>query len=115
MPRYPFVAIVPAVLAFCLSFASRAELNNLVSLNANAHVCNTEAEVARLAENQQLQEMARALVEFKPTKYCFIMPDAADVVLLQQHPGYIKFDYKSQVLYTFNHYIVATTLTANSH
>ena len=34
---------------------------------------------------------------------------------MQQHSGFIEFDYKSQVLYTFSHYVVERALTANSH
>ena len=114
MSRHPLLTALPGLLFIFCSYTASAELNNIISLSANAHICNSEAEVARLAINPQLQEMARALVEFKPTKFCFIMPDAADVVLLEQQPGYIKFDYKSQVLYTFSHYVVETALTANS-
>ena len=106
---------VSVLLFTCHSGATSAELSNVVSLSANAHICNSEAEVARLAINPQLQEMARALVEFKPTKLCFIMPDAADVVLLEQQQGYIKFDYKSQILYTFSHYVAGSALTASNN
>lgn len=91
---------------FCTS-AIAAPQPNEVSLSASSHVCSAEEEVARLAQNEQLQEMARALVEFKPTKFCFILPDAAKVKVLAQQPGYIKFDYKSQVLYTFSKYVAA--------
>ena len=76
-----------------------------VNLLAHSHVCNAEAEVARLAENEQLQEMAKALVEFKATKYCFILTPDSRVQLLEQHPSYIKFKYKTQILYTFNKYL----------
>lgn len=86
-----------------------ADPASFVTLSANSHVCNTESEVARLAENEQLQEMARALVEFKATKYCFILHEAPNVAMLEQQAGYIKFDYKSQVLYTFKKYISATS------
>jgi len=77
----------------------------------NSHVCNSETETARLAENEQLQEMARALVEFKATKFCFILPSAAAVQVLEQHASYIKFDYKSQILYTFAKYVQVQTHT----
>ncbi|MBU1308161.1 MAG: hypothetical protein KKE30_01350 [Gammaproteobacteria bacterium] len=115
MSRYPLLTTLPGLLFFFCGFTAAAEPNNIISLNANAHVCNSKDETARLAINPQLQEMARALVEFKPTKFCFILPDAAEVVLLQQHSGFIEFDYKSQVLYTFSHYVVERALTANSH
>lgn len=98
-----------AIAATISSFSSLAQQPAVVSLSPNSHVCNAEAEVARLAQSEQLREMARALVEFKPTKYCFILPDAASVTLLEQQPGYIKFDYKSQVLYTFSNYVVAAS------
>jgi hypothetical protein len=100
------------VAGFIIGFATSAQSAESVLLSANAHVCNTEAEVARLAQNEQLQEMARALVEFKPTQYCFILPDAASVTVLEQQPGYIKFDYKSQILYTFSKYVSAIAITA---
>jgi hypothetical protein len=93
------------------TFTVAAQQPDVVTLTASAHVCNAEAEVARLAHNEQLQEMARALVEFKPTKFCFIMADAASVKVLEQQPGYIKFDYKSQVLYTFSKYVTSARLT----
>lgn len=98
------------VVGLLTTFTLNAQQFDVVSLSASAHVCNAEAEVARLAQNEQLQEMARALVEFKPTKFCFIMPEATSVKVLAQQQGYIKFDYKSQVLYTFSKYIAATTV-----
>ena len=85
----------------------------LVTLAENAHVCNSEAETQRLADNDQLREMAKALVEFKPTKYCFILPPAATVRLLERHSSYIKFDYKSQILFTFGQYVQAETIAQN--
>lgn len=97
-----------------LSTSVAAQQPVFVSLNANAHVCNTESEIARLAENEQLQEMAKALVEIKPTKYCFILPQAPSVTKLEHKAGYIKFNYKSQVLYTFHKYVTAATITANN-
>lgn len=108
MLKYHCLLSVAGVLA---AFTVAAQQPKVVSLSASAHVCNAEAEVARLAQNEQLQEMARALVEFKPTKFCFIMADAANVNVLEQQPGYIKFDYKSQVLYTFSKYVASGTVT----
>ncbi|MEW5681287.1 MAG: hypothetical protein AB1780_02830 [Pseudomonadota bacterium] len=102
-----------AIAACCYTASTLAQQPAIVSLSANAHVCNAEAETARLAQNPQLREMARALVEFKPTKFCFILPDAATVTLLEQQPGYIKFDYKSQVLFTFSQYVVSGTTLAS--
>lgn len=97
------------------SFALSAQQPAFITLSANSHVCNAEQEISRLAQNEQLQEMARALVEIKPTKYCFILPDAPNVTKLDHQPGYIKFNYKSQILYTFHKYVVASTVAANSH
>ena len=91
------------------TFAEQAPV--IVNLMENSHVCNSETETARLAENEQLQEMARALVEFKATKFCFILPSAAAVQVLEQHATYIKFDYKSQILYTFAKYVQVQTHT----
>ncbi|SEI08682.1 hypothetical protein SAMN05660691_03482 [Rheinheimera pacifica] len=94
---------------FCCFTASAEQVPVIVNLMENSHVCNSETETARLAENEQLQEMARALVEFKATKFCFILPSAAAVQVLEQHATYIKFDYKSQVLYTFAKYVQVQT------
>jgi len=96
-----------SIACLALGFAVSAQSAESLALAENAHVCNAETEVARLAQSEQLQEMARALVEFKPTKYCFILPNAANVTVLEKRPGYIKFDYKSQVLYTFTKYVAA--------
>lgn len=93
----------------CCFATSAEQVPVIVSLMDNSHVCNSETETARLAENEQLQEMARALVEFKATKFCFILPSAASVQVLEQHAAYIKFDYKSQILYTFAKYVQVQT------
>ena len=102
------------IAALLCSYNAAAQQSVLVSLSENSHVCNTEAEIARLAENEQLQEMAKALVEIKPTKYCFILPHAPNVAKLEHKAGYIKFNYKSQILYTFHKYVIATTVAANN-
>lgn len=115
MPKFFRPLSVLCIAGFTAAFTTTAQTAPTVSLSANSHVCNAEAEVARLAANEQLQEMARALVEFKATKYCFILPPAATVTVLQQQPGYIKFDYKSQVLYTFDKYVLPGTLTAQTN
>lgn len=92
-----------------LFYSAAVNAEQAPSINANimadAHVCNTESEVSRLAENEQLQEMAKALVEFKATKFCFILTPDTSIQVLERHAKYIKFKYKSQVLYTFNKYI----------
>jgi hypothetical protein len=110
MLKYHFLLSAAGLLTASFVFAQQ---HSIASLTENSHVCNTEAEIARLAQNEQLQEMARALVEFKPTQYCFILPDAANVPVLEQQAGYIKFDYKSQVLYTFSKYVTTTTTAVN--
>lgn len=115
MSTLPKLTILPGLLVCLFSCDIFAQSDDVVSLTSHAHVCNTESEAARLADNPQLREMARALVEFKATKYCFIMPHAADVKLLHKGAGYIKFDYKSQVLYTFSNYVIDKALTANSN
>ena len=102
------------IAALLCSYTVAAQQPALVSLSVNSHVCNTETEIARLAQNEQLQEMARALVEIKPTKYCFILPHAPNVAKLDHQAGYIKFNYKSQILYTFHKYVIATTVAANN-
>lgn len=109
MLKYHYLLATAAIVS---TLSVSAQQHSVASLTEKAHVCNTETEIARLAQNEQLQEMARALVEFKPTQYCFIMPDAANVPVLEQRAGYIKFDYKSQILYTFSKYVIATTTVA---
>ena len=47
------------IAALLCSYNAAAQQPVLVSLSENSHVCNTEAEIARLAENEQLQEMAK--------------------------------------------------------
>ena len=80
MSRYPLLTTLPGLLFFFCGFTAAAEPNNIISLNANAHVCNSKDETARLAINPQLQEMALAQLEFKPTKNCLKLPEAADEV-----------------------------------
>ncbi|MBU2114667.1 MAG: hypothetical protein KKE94_12975 [Gammaproteobacteria bacterium] len=114
MFKYPVSTILPGLFGLLFSVTLNAQTSPVVSISAKSHVCNTEAEAARLADNQQLRDMARALVEFKPTKFCFILPDAVTVTLLDKKPGYVKFDYNSQVLYTFTQYLLDTGLTASA-
>uniref|UniRef100_A0A486XRC2 Uncharacterized protein n=1 Tax=Rheinheimera sp. BAL341 TaxID=1708203 RepID=A0A486XRC2_9GAMM len=104
------VSCIQLGLFCCLVLMLPAAAADAVIVAANAHVCNSETETQRLADNPQLREMAKALVEFKPTKYCFILPAAARVTLLERHKSYIKFDYKSQVLFTFGQYVTADAL-----
>lgn len=97
--------LITTFIALPVSADQAAAVAATANLSENAHVCNTESEIARLSENEQLQQMARALVEFKPTKYCFILAPAATVTLLDRKPAYIKFSYKAQTLYTFSKYV----------
>ena len=114
MPKFFRPLSVLCIAGFTAAFTTTAQPAPTVSLSTNSHVCNAEAEVARLAANEQLQEMAKALVEIKPTKYCFILPHAPSVAKLDHQAGYIKFNYKSQILYTFHKYVIATTVAANN-
>lgn len=110
----PYLSLALSAAGFlCSVFVQLAQAEVIVLLAENAHVCNSEAETQRLADNDQLREMAKALVEFKPTKYCFILPPAANVRLLERHPSYIKFDYKSQVLFTFDQYVQSEAIAQN--
>lgn len=87
----------------CITFTVQAEQQ--VTLVQAAHVCTDENETQRLAINSQLREMAKALAEFKPTKFCFIMQPSIPVVLLEQGDSYVKFSHDSKVMYTFPEYI----------
>lgn len=108
---YRSIRLLCCVSVFGCFTAAAEPLPAVVNLMENSHVCNSQAEAARLADNEQLQEMARALVEFKATKFCFILPAAEAVQVLEHHTTYIKFDYKSQVLYTFAKYVLVQTQT----
>lgn len=77
-----------------------------IQLQHSAHVCNDEQETKRLAENDHLREMAKALVEFKATKYCSIMQLSTQVTLLEHHGSYIKFSHDNKVLYTFAEHLL---------
>ncbi|MBZ9612258.1 hypothetical protein [Rheinheimera maricola] len=116
MKRYLPVALLisSTFYSICVYSLQHENINvtlaETVTLTENAHVCNSETETQRLADNDQLREMAKALVEFKPTKYCFILPATATVQLLERHTSYIKFDYKSQILFTFGQYVQAEAI-----
>lgn len=92
-----------ATVLACITFNVQAEQS--VSLLQSAHVCTDENETQRLAVNEQLREMAKALAEFKPTTFCFIMQPAIAVQLLEQGESYVKFSHDGKVLYTFPEYI----------
>ena len=94
----------------CVSFNLQAE--QPATLVQAAHVCTDESETQRLALNEQLREMAKALAEFKPTKFCFIMQPSLAVVVLEQGESYVKFSHDTKVMYTFPEYIHADD-TAN--
>ncbi|MDX3775063.1 hypothetical protein QE250_13140 [Chromatiaceae bacterium AAb-1] len=98
------LALIPAASLMLCFTAVTAQAGEQIQLIQQSHVCNDETEIQRLSENESLQEMARALVEFKATKYCFILEPAAVVTVLEKNPAYIKFSYQSQVLYTFSKY-----------
>lgn len=91
---------------FAASFAKADTPEHFVQLAQAAHVCNDEDETKRLAANDHLREMAKALVEFKATRFCFILQPAVMVKLLEQQPGYVKFSHDNQVLYTFAEHII---------
>jgi len=94
--------VISAVLA-CTTFQLKAE--QPATLIQAAHVCTDESETQRLAINDQLREMAKALAEFKPTTFCFIMQPAIAVQLLEQGESYVKFSHDGKVLFTFPEYI----------
>lgn len=81
--------------------ANSESFESLVQLEQAAHVCNDEQEAKRLAANDHLREMAKALVEFKATKYCFILQPSVLVRLLEHRGSYVKFSHENKVLYTF--------------
>ncbi|MFN3710578.1 MAG: hypothetical protein ACK4GU_11360 [Alishewanella aestuarii] len=85
--------------------AETANSESLVQLEQAAHVCNDEHEAKRLAANDHLREMAKALVEFKATKYCFILQPSVLVRLLEHHGSYVKFSHDNKVLYTFSEHL----------
>lgn len=89
--------------------ADTASANDMIQLQHAAHVCNDEQEAKRLAANDHLREMAKALVEFKATKYCFIMQPSVLVKLLENHGGYVKFSHNNRVLFTFTEHLVSST------
>tara|TARA_R110002126_G_scaffold75469_34_gene188492 strand:- start:4788 stop:5138 length:351 start_codon:yes stop_codon:yes gene_type:complete len=91
-----------AVLA-CIAFNLQAD--QPVTLVQAAHVCTDESETQRLAINDQLREMAKALAEFKPTTFCFIMQPSLSVMLLEEGETYVKFRHDNKELYTFPEYI----------
>jgi hypothetical protein len=94
--------VITTVLA-CITYNVQADQST--SLLQSAHVCTDENETQRLAVNEQLREMAKALAEFKPTTFCFIMQPSIAVELLEQGDSYVKFSHDGKVLYTFPEYI----------
>lgn len=95
-----FLAASAVALCF-LGMPVFANEEESVQLQHAAHVCNDEQETVRLAANDHLREMAKALVEFKATKFCFIMQPSQKVTLLEHHGNYIKFSHDNKILYTF--------------
>lgn len=100
---FAFLSIITLVTLF----HSTVFAEEKVQLQQAAHVCNDEQETQRLAANDHLREMAKALVEFKATKYCFIMQPAPLVTLLEHRGNYVKFSHDNKVLYTFTEHLVA--------
>ncbi|CAM5225341.1 hypothetical protein [Alishewanella longhuensis] len=100
--------IVPAVSTANNEQAPAGE--QVIQLQHAAHVCNDEQEAKRLAANDHLREMAKALVEFKATKYCFIMQPSQLVKLLEHHGSYIKFSHDNKVLFTFTEHLITQQL-----
>ncbi|MBV2129049.1 hypothetical protein [Arsukibacterium indicum] len=94
--------VFSAVLA-CTAFTSYAE--QPATLIQAAHVCTDEGETQRLAINDQLRDMAKALAEFKPTTFCFIMQPSLAVTVLEQGDTYVKFSHDAKVMFTFPEYI----------
>lgn len=97
--------LLASVLMTTSTHAETAE--QFVQLAQAAHVCNDEEEAKRLAANDHLREMAKALVEFKATRFCFILQPTVMVRLLEQQPGYVKFSHDDQVLYTFSEHLIS--------
>ncbi|WP_235357333.1 hypothetical protein [Arsukibacterium sp. MJ3] len=89
----------------CITFHLQAE--QPATLVQEAHVCTDENETQRLAINHQLREMAKALAEFKPTKFCFIMQPSLAVVVIEKGDSYVKFSHDTKVMFTFPEYIHA--------
>ncbi|WP_019675082.1 hypothetical protein [Arsukibacterium perlucidum] len=96
---------VSATVLACVTFNLQAE--QPATLVQAAHVCTDERETQRLAINDQLREMAKALAEFKPTTFCFIMQPSLAVLVLEKGETYVKFSHDSKVMYTFPEYIHA--------
>lgn len=103
------VLLVTTLLSYGFAANSESESSETVQLEHAAHVCNDEQEAKRLAANDHLREMAKALVEFKATKYCFIMQPTALVTLLEDHGAYIKFSHDNRVLFTFAEHLLRKT------
>lgn len=108
---FGFIKMLLAALLVINGFSAYAESESvsMVQLEHAAHVCNDEQEAKRLAANDSLREMAKALVEFKATKYCFIMQPSVLVTLLEDHGGYIKFSHDNRVLFTFTEHLITKT------
>lgn len=92
---------------FCSHVMAETTADALIQLEQAAHVCNDEDETKRLAANDHLREMAKALVEFKATKYCFIMQPSVLVRLLENHGNYVKFSHDNKVLFTFAEHLLS--------
>ncbi|GHG61255.1 hypothetical protein GCM10010919_05470 [Alishewanella longhuensis] len=108
-----FFSVLTLLILPAISKASEEQTpatEHIIQLQHAAHVCNDEQEAKRLAANDHLREMAKALVEFKATKYCFIMQPSQLVRLLEHHGNYIKFSLDNKVLYTFTEHLITQQL-----
>lgn len=109
MPVVRTILLTVSLLISGPNLAETLAQDALVQLEHAAHVCNDEQEAKRLAANDHLREMAKALVEFKATKYCFIMQPSVLVKLLENHGSYVKFSHNNRVLFTFSEHLVNET------
>lgn len=111
--NFRFFSVLALLIAPAVATANNEQAQSgeqVIQLQQAAHVCNDEQEAQRLAANAHLREMAKALVEFKATKYCFIMQPTQLVKLLEHHGSYIKFSYDNKVLFTFTEHLMSQQL-----
>ena len=107
-----FVVLLIASSLSMFSIVAHADDAEMIQLQHSAHVCNDEQETQRLAANDQLREMAKALVEFKATKFCFIIQPSTVVALVEHKGSYVKFKHNNKVLYAFAEDLQAQQLPA---
>lgn len=110
MAKFVFLLITCSLCMFSIN--AIADDVEMIQLQHSAHVCNDEQETQRLAANDHLREMAKALVEFKATKFCFIIQPSTVVALLEHKGNYIKFRHNNKVLFAFAEDLLAQHLPA---